>query len=843
MQDVERHSGKAEPRGRAYALAVVSSAVAVGLRAILDEPLGNSYPFIFSFAAVALSAAYGGWAPALLALLLNYFACDWLFIAPRGVIKLSKLDDFVAFGSFSFTCGIITALAEGMRRARRAFESQAVELRRTNTELESERERLRVTLSSIGDAVIATDASGTVRFVNPIAEELTGWPHQAACGRPLPEVFRIVDEATRQPSESPVQKVLRDGTVVGLANHTVLIRKDGSESAIADTAAPIRARDGTVSGVILVFRDVSAERRAQTLLHKQNERTQLLSRTLQALLSAADPDTIVRELCPKVAVHVGADCYFNFMVNEQQDALRLHSCAGLSDEMVASIEQLQFGQAICGTVAQTRRAIVANDIQSSDYDKAALVRGYGIQSYACNPLLAGDHLLGTLSFASRKRTHFTSDELEFLATISHYVALALDRLQTERILRQQERSLRESQQRFQEVAENIPQLAWMTDQDGGLEWYNQRWFDYTGTTLEQMRGWGWQAVHHPDHTERVTAGWKRALEAGEKWEDTFPLRSRTGEFRWFLSRAFPIRDADGKITRWFGTNTDITELRDVQEALRQTQAELESEKRQLEVTVEQRTAKLTEALGDLESFSYSIAHDMRAPLRSMRGFAELLASEHGESLDAEGREFSIRIANSAGRLDRLIQDVLAYSKVLRGEISLEPIDPAQLTREIVNAYAHLQEPEAEIIIQEPMPCVRANPAALTQVVSNLLGNARKFVAPGVKPRITVRAENGGDRIRLWFEDNGIGIAPAARDGIFGMFQRAHSGNSYEGTGMGLAIVRKAVERMGGQVGVESEVNKGSRFWVELLAPAPDDRVAGKRNRDEGNRQRSTVESK
>ena len=618
MQEVVRKRVKAVSGWRAYALAIISSAVAVGFRATLDEPLGNSYPFIFSFAAVALSAAYGGWAPALLATLLNYLACDWLFIPPRGGIKFSTLDDFVAFGSFVFTCGIIIALAEGMRRARKAFENQALELRRTNAELESERERLRVTLSSIGDAVIATDARGTVRFINPIAEELTGWPSSAACGLPLAEVFHIVNETTRQPSESPVEKVLRDGKIVGLANHTVLLRKDGTESAIADTAAPIRARDGMVEGVILVFRDVTAERSAQALLQKQNARAQLLSQTLQDLLAAADPDDIVRDLCPKVAQHVDADCYFNFMVNEEGNALRLHSCAGITYEMREAIQHLQFGQAICGTVAQTRRAIVATDIQDSNYDKAALVRGYGIQAYACNPLLAGDHLLGTLSFASRKRTRFSDDEMEFLATISHYVSLAMDRLQTERTLRRQEQTLRESEQRFRQLAENIPQLAWMTDPTGGIQWYNQRWYDYTGTTLEQMRGWGWQAVHHPHHTERVTAGWIKALMAGQQWEDTFPLRSRDGQFRWFLSRAFPIRDAEGNIMRWFGTNTDITELRETQEALRQTQAELEREKKQLELTVAQRTAKLTDALGDLESFSYSIAHDMRAPLRSDR---------------------------------------------------------------------------------------------------------------------------------------------------------------------------------------------------------------------------------
>ncbi len=791
--------------------------MAIGLRAAADQPLGDAYPFIFSFGAVALSAAYGGWAAALVATVLSYVACDWLFIPPRHAVNFRNIDDFVACVSFVFTCGIITALAEGMRRARRGLEKASSELRATNEELESERERLRVTLSSIGDAVIATDAQGIIRFMNPIAEQLTGFQNDHALGKPLPEVFRIINESTRAPSENPVEKVIRNGAIVGLANHTALLRANGSETAIADSAAPIRARDGSMQGVVLVFRDVTDERRAETKLRTQNERTHLLSQTLQSLLAAGDPDSIVRDLCPKVAAHVEADCFFNFMVNEEKNALRLHTCGGLSEEFAKKIERLEFGQAIGGTVARTRQAIVATDIQNSDYEKAALVRSFGIQAYACNPLLAGEHFLGTLSFASRTRTHFTEDELEFLRTISHYVALALERLQTERMLRSQERALRESEERFRGVAENIPQLAWMADEQGWIHWYNQRWFHYTGTDLEQMQGWGWQAVQHPEHVARVKSRWQTALAAGQPWEDTFPLRSRDGHYRWFLSRAFPIRNEEGRITRWFGTNTDITELRDAQEALRCAQAELEREKQLLETTVQQRTAKLQETLGDLETFSYSVAHDMRAPLRSMRGFAGMLVEEHATKLDDEGKDFLRRIATSAERLDRLIQDILNYSKVVRGELRLESVDPAKLTREIVESYPHLQEAEAEIIVQEPMPKVRANPAALTQVVSNLLGNAKKFVAPGVKPRIVVRAENGTDRVRIWFEDNGIGIDPASRDRIFGMFQRAHSSGTYEGTGMGLAIVRKAVERMGGQVGVESEPNKGSRFWVELEA--------------------------
>lgn len=126
-----------------------------------------------------------------------------------------------------------------------------------------------------------------------------------------------------------------------------------------------------------------------------------------------------------------------------------------------------------------------------------------------------------------------------------------------------EEILRESEERFRTLADNIAQLAWMADPSGSVFWYNERWFEYTGTTFEQMEGWGWRAVHHPDHVERATERFRRSIESGEEWEDTFPLRRRDGAFRWFLSRALPIRDEHGEALRWFGTNTDITERMEI----------------------------------------------------------------------------------------------------------------------------------------------------------------------------------------------------------------------------------------------------------------------------------------
>ncbi|HUR47574.1 MAG TPA: PAS domain-containing protein [Candidatus Saccharimonadales bacterium] len=377
--------------------------------------------------------------------------------------------------------------------------------------------------------------------------------------------------------------------------------------------------------------------------------------------------------------------------------------------------------------------------------------------------------------------------------------------------------LRESEERFRSMADNIPPLAWIADEHGSLLWYNKRWYDYTGTTPEEMQGWGWQKLHQPDQLERIIRIWKEALATGKPWEDIFPLRGKDGKYGWFLSRAFPIRDSSGKITRWFGTNTDITELRETQEALRKAREELQHHAQVLESTVVERTAKLQAALGELEAYSYSIAHDIRAPLRSMHGFAKLLTDEYGSSLDARAQDYLRRITSSATRLDLLIQDVLSYSRVMSGELPLEPVDLKNLIGEILQSYPNLQDPKLLVVMEDKIPPVMANIAALTQVCSNLLGNAAKFVAPGVTPRIMVRAEQREKFVRLWFEDNGIGIEASAQKRIFELFQRLHRPDVFEGTGVGLAIVRKAVQRMGGNVGVESQVGKGSRFWVELQA--------------------------
>ena len=240
---------------------------------------------------------------------------------------------------------------------------------------------------------------------------------------------------------------------------------------------------------------------------------------------------------------------------------------------------------------------------------------------------------------------------------------------------------------------------------------------------------------------------------------------------------------------------------------------------QLEEKVRERTVRLEQTIAELEAFSYSVSHDMRAPLRAMRGYSQVLLDDFGQNLDEAGREFAKRILNASERLDRLVQDVLRYSRVAREKIECKRIDLESLIMDVVGEYPAFRLPNAEVIIAKPLLPVLGHEASLTQVISNLLGNAVKFVRPERVPKIKIWTEPAGQNVKVFFSDNGIGIEEENYTKIFRMFERINAGAQYEGTGIGLAIVAKAVERMHGNVSVESVVGRGSTFCVELPAAA------------------------
>jgi len=347
-----------------------------------------------------------------------------------------------------------------------------------------------------------------------------------------------------------------------------------------------------------------------------------------------------------------------------------------------------------------------------------------------------------------------------------------------------EAALVENEERFRTLADNISQLAWMADADGGIFWYNRRCFEYLGTTLEQMQGWGWQQVHHPEHVDRVVEWFRGSLASGETWEDTFPLRGADGNYRWFLSRAIPIRDAQGQIVRWFGTNTDITDLQSAQAALEDRNREL-------------------------DSFVHIVAHDLKAPLRAIRNLAEWIAEDLAESLTPDTQQQMLRLQSRVERMSGLIDGLLNYARVGIVDSTSELVILPELLLEVVDSLA----PPSTFTIDIPphLPTIHANRLLLSQVFANLLGNAIKY-HERVDGMVSVAVVDCGDFYEFAVADNGPGIAPNYLEQIFTIFHTGKPQNRQDSTGIGLAIVKKIVEAEAGKIWVESEVAKGSTFY-------------------------------
>lgn len=382
--------------------------------------------------------------------------------------------------------------------------------------------------------------------------------------------------------------------------------------------------------------------------------------------------------------------------------------------------------------------------------------------------------------------------------------------------RESEDQLRQSREQLQLISDSVPALLSYVDTERRYRMCNhayQVWFGIApgsiiGKTMREVLGdRAWDAIR--PHIDSVFAGNTEDFEVEANY-------ARGGK-RWIHAHYTPHHDAQGKVIGMVVLVMDITARVRAEEAARQAHALLDDRAKHLEQLVSERTARLQETIGELEAFSYSISHDMRAPLRAMQGFGRMLEEDAGDILPQNSKDYLRRIMKAAERMDRLILDVLNYSRVAR-DFDLRPVSVGDLITELTHSYPTMQPPAASIHIEGPLPVVMGNVAALTQCFSNLLGNAIKFVKPGVTPTIRIWAERSGvSKVKLYFQDNGIGIANEHQVRIFAMFQKLST--TYEGTGIGLAIVKKAVERMGGAVGVVSEPDKGSTFWLELQTPA------------------------
>jgi PAS domain S-box-containing protein len=383
-----------------------------------------------------------------------------------------------------------------------------------------------------------------------------------------------------------------------------------------------------------------------------------------------------------------------------------------------------------------------------------------------------------------------------------------------------EKALRESETRFHQLADSMPQIVWSADAKGDIDYRNKRFHEQTGLKDEDLlRVNIWYKILHPDDAEEASRKWQHSVQTGETFEAEYRyVDAKRGGFRWHLGRAVPVRDEQGKVTRWFGTCTDIHDKKEAEFELQMARDQLGQTAQILEKQVAARTEKLQASVRSMEEFCYSIAHNLRAPLRAMQGFASAMLEDYAPSLDSTGQDYAQRIDRAAGNMDRLVHDLLAYGRLNHQTVQKNPVALEPIVRKVVSFFIpEIKKRNATCEVGPVDFEVRGNESVLEQMFINLISNALKFTKKEVPPELKIWAEKRNGFVRLWIRDNGIGIERELQSRIFRPFERLHTVEAYPGTGIGLAMVAKGAERLGGRAGVDSEPGHGSCFWVEIPA--------------------------
>ena len=359
--------------------------------------------------------------------------------------------------------------------------------------------------------------------------------------------------------------------------------------------------------------------------------------------------------------------------------------------------------------------------------------------------------------------------------------------------KQAEQALAHEQEKLRLLADTIPQLAWMARPDGHVFWYNKRWYEYTGTAPADMEGWGWQSVHDPSVLPEVLARWKRSIASGEAFDMVFPVRGADSVFRNFLTRVNPLRDEQGRVLYWFGTNTDVSEIKRMEEALR------ESDRRK-------------------DEFLAVLSHELRNPLAPIKNIVALLRTNGADASMLE--QVLPVLERQVGHLIRLVDDLLDVARINRGDIVLQK--RATSLAEIVSAGLETSRPlidarrhHLEVKLTNAADSIVGDPVRLAQVVANVLNNAATYTGPGGNLEVSTRSVENFAELRV--RDNGVGIPPETMKTIFDLFKRGDNAREHpSGFGIGLALARRLVEMHDGTIGVHSDgPNLGSEFVIRL----------------------------
>lgn len=652
-----------------------------------------------------------------------------------------QLSQFNSTIPIDWAWGIATPLYNSLGETVGAIESirDISEKKQIVMSLAEEKERLNVTLHSIGEGVIVTDTGGFIQMLNSVAENLTGWSEDEARGRPLNEVFHIVNEKTLELCDDPVEKAMKTGDVLTNAKNTILITRNGRSRIIADNGAPILNSLGNIIGVVLVFRDITNEKKA--------EETHI---TLASLVNSSDDAIIGTTLEGTITSwNKGAKEIYGYTADEIIGRhISVLAPPNRGNEFMEIIERILRGERIEHFETLRRRK-----------------NGTGI-----NVSLTVSHLQDTVgdtigfSAISKDITRKKQNERE------HFILAA--------------------------IVESSDDAIIGKDLNGSITSWNAGAERMYGYSQDEAIGRSISFIIPPDLPDEMPKI-LNIIKNGKHIKHYETQRRKKGGGRIHISlTTSPIKDKEGNIIGISTIARDITEKVEAENILREYTRDLKIKNE------------------ELEQFTYVASHDLQEPLRMVASYVQLLQKRYEGKLDSDADDFINFAAEGANRMQALINDLLLFSRVsTRGKSFVETNLESVLQRALQNLQMQIQESNA-IIEHDSLPVVKADASQLVQVFQNLISNSIKFCSEKT-PHILISAEQQDENWLFSVKDNGIGIDPEYFNRIYVIFQRLHTRKNYPGTGIGLAICKRIVERHGGRIWVESEPGMGSTFFFTI----------------------------
>jgi PAS domain S-box-containing protein len=742
-----------------FGIALLAPALALFVRWPLWPLLEGSVPYLTFFLAIMAAAYYGGFLAGLLATALSAAAADYFLLEPLNAFTPFTWANFAELTCFILTGFLISALCEGLHRTQRRAEASALALRQNEA-------RLRVTLTSIADAVIVTDEHQRVTFLNEVAQRLTGWSQEEAAGQLLDTIFPIAHEQTRERIANPADQVMRAGHAIGLGNDTLLLSRNGQEVLIDESAAPIRDERSSVVGVVLVFRDVTQRR------HAEAERARLLAQEQQARAEAEQQRDFIRLVLERAPLAVlvtrGPEHRLDFFNSAAASLLGLYA-----DDVR--------GRPIAEVVPETALAVAP-----------LLDRVYRCGTVETVPDLAMKLPLGRSICLQVTYAPLPGPD----GKTTGVVHLAVDLTQR----KQAEEALQRSQDLLKAIVDNSSAAIYVKDLEGRYLLFNRSTENVMMVAREKVLGKTDLEAFPREVAEAFRANDQRVLRAGKALEFEETGTGPDGPFA-AISLKFPLKDRAGNTYAVCGISTFITD------------------RKRLEAELQRRAAALAENDRRKDEFLAMLGHELRNPLAPIRSAVHLLRGQCGA--DSQAEQLLGIIERQTGHMARLVDNLLDVSRITRGKVELqkESINLSTVVQRALETVRPLvDERRHQVDVQTtPEPIwLEADPSRLEQVLANLLNNAAKYTEEGGRIGLTLGQENGCAVVRV--RDNGIGIRPEMLPRIFEMFTQADSvtGRLQEGLGIGLTLVRSLVELHGGSVTAHSfGPGKGSQFVVRL----------------------------